>query len=63
MSEKDALIVVSKLKKYVRDASGMSTSGNVADVLSAKVRALCDGAIQHAQADGRKTVMDRDFVT
>jgi len=25
------------------------------------VRELCDGAIRKAVADGRKTVMDRDF--
>jgi histone H3/H4 len=30
-------------------------------VLSGKVRALCDQAIAKAKADGRKTVMDRDF--
>ncbi len=60
-SNKEALVVVSKLKQYIRSASGMSTSGNVAPVLSDTVRQLCDQAIEKAKADGRKTVMDRDF--
>jgi len=57
----DVLVVVSKLKAYVKARSGMNTSDGVTDVLSAKIRKLCDAAIDVAQADGRKTVMDRDF--
>jgi hypothetical protein len=57
----DVLIVVSKLKAYVRAASGMNTSDSVIEVLSDRVRALCDQAIEQARAAGRKTVMDRDF--
>lgn len=57
----DVLVVVSKLKAYVKARSGMNTSDAVADVLSAKIRKLCDAAIEVAQADGRKTVLDRDF--
>ena len=60
-TEKEVLVVVSKLKNYIRDASGMNTSGNVAAVLSDLVRSLCDKAIANAKNDGRKTVMDRDF--
>lgn len=59
-AEEDILIVVSKLKKYIRDRSGMNTSDAVADVLSAHVRAICDDAIRTAAADNRKTVLDRD---
>lgn len=58
--ERDVLIVVSKLKKYIRDRSGMNTSDAVADVLGEHVRAICDQAIHTAAADGRKTVLDRD---
>jgi hypothetical protein len=58
---RDVLIVVSKLKAYVRARSGMNTSDGAMDVLSDIVRELCDAAIQKAAADGRKTVMDRDF--
>jgi len=58
---RDVLIVVSKLKAYVRARSGMNTSDGVMDVLSDIVRELCDGAIRKAAQDGRKTVLDRDF--
>lgn len=61
MSEEEVLVVVSKLKTYIREKSDMNTAGNVAPKLSALVRALCDRAIEKARADGRKTVMDRDF--
>lgn len=62
MSESgEILVVVSKVKKYIKEKSGMNTAGNVADVLSQKVRELCDAAIEAAGSDGRKTVKDRDF--
>lgn len=60
-ASKDVLIVVSKMKAYVRAASGMNTSDGVVDVLSDKVRELCDAAIAEARLAGRKTVMERDF--
>ena len=56
----DMLIVVSKLKKYIRDRSGMNTSDSVADMLGDHVRSVCDEAIRNAARDGRKTVLDRD---
>ncbi len=58
---KDVLVVVSKLKAYVKARSGMSTSDGAVDVLSAHLRKLCDKAIRHAATAGRKTIMDRDF--
>ena len=58
--EREILIVVSKLKKYIKDRSGMNSSDAVADVLSDHVRAICDDAIRAAAQDGRKTVLDRD---
>jgi histone H3/H4 len=58
---KDVLVVVSKLKAYVKARSGMSTSDGAIDVLSSHLRKLCDKAIRHAGTAGRKTVMDRDF--
>ncbi|MBS1959114.1 MAG: hypothetical protein JST80_06575 [Bdellovibrionales bacterium] len=60
-AEKEVLIVASKLKNYIRAKSGMNTSAAVIDVLSDKVRDLCDQAVEAAKRDGRKTVMDRDF--
>jgi histone H3/H4 len=59
--KKDILVVVSKLKNYIRSVSGMSTSANVAPKLSDAIRRLCDQAIEKTKLDGRKTVMDRDF--
>ena len=58
---KEVLIVVSKLKNYVRSASGMNTAGNVPPKVSDLLRSLCDRAIEKARSDGRKTLMDRDF--
>ena len=57
----DILIVVSKLKKYIRARSGMNTSDGVMEILSDQLRRLCDLAIRHAAEEGRKTVLDRDF--
>ena len=60
-TDKDVLIVVSKLKKYIKDRSGFNTSDNVMDLLSEHVRAVCDDAIRAAARDDRKTVLDRDI--
>jgi hypothetical protein len=60
-AEKEVLVVASKLKSYIRAKSEMNTSAAVTDVLSDKIRELCDQAIENAKRDGRKTVMDRDF--
>ncbi len=57
----EVLIVASKLKQYVRARGDMNTSDSVMEVLSRRVRALCDDAILRAREDGRKTLMDRDF--
>ena len=57
----DILVVVSKMKKYIKDKSGMNTSGTAAEALSAIIERECDRAIENAANDGRKTVMDRDF--
>jgi hypothetical protein len=56
----DVLIVVSKMKKYIRDRSGMNTSDAVANALGEHVRTICDEAIRAAALDGRRTVLDRD---
>jgi hypothetical protein len=59
-AEREMLIVVSKMKKYIKDRSGMNCSDAVADVLSEHVRAICDDSIRAAARDERKTVLDRD---
>jgi hypothetical protein len=57
----DVLVVVSKLKKYIRLRSEMNTSDTVVAPLSNHLRTLCNEAIRNAARDGRRTVMDRDF--
>ena len=61
LREDEVLVVASKLKAYIKAKSGMNTSGEVMDVLSQRLRKLCDEAILRAQQAGRKTVLDRDF--
>ncbi len=61
MGDQETLVVVSKLKNYIRSTAGMNTAGNVAPALSDLIRKMCDQAIENAKADRRKTVMDRDF--
>lgn len=57
----EVLIVVSKLKQYIKQRAGMNTSDTVNGVISDHLRHLCDQAVAHAAAEGRKTVLDRDF--
>ncbi len=57
----EVLVVASKLKNYIKDKSGFNTSAAVMPALTAKIRGLCDQAIENAKREGRKTVMDRDF--
>jgi hypothetical protein len=59
-ADRDVLIVVSKMKKYIKDRSGFNCSDAVAEALSDHVRAICDDAIRAAGQDERKTVLDRD---
>lgn len=56
----EVLVVASKIKKYVKEKSGMNTSDKIMDLLSAVIRRECDAAIEKAKGEGRKTVMDRD---
>ncbi len=59
--DSEVLVVVSKMKTYINEKSDMNTAGDVADLLSDKIRRLCDEAMDQARAEGRKTVMARDF--
>ena len=58
--EKEILIVVSRMKEYIRWKSGFNTSDRAAAPLSEIVRKACDEAIRAAERDERKTVLDRD---
>jgi histone H3/H4 len=58
---KETLIVVSKVKAYIRQTASMNTSDAVTEALSELVRNAADQAVAKAKADGRKTVMARDI--
>jgi len=60
MAEKETLVIASKVKAFIKDASELKCSAAVIDVLSDKVRAMCEAAIKNAKADGRKTVQEKD---
>jgi histone H3/H4 len=57
----EILVVVSKVKKMIKDKYGMNTSSSATEALTKVVLNACETAARNAQADGRKTVMDRDF--
>ncbi len=57
------LVVVSKVKKFIKEKAGMNTSLAVMDELSKIVEVEINKAIESAKNDNRKTVMDRDFNT
>jgi hypothetical protein len=58
--DNEMLIVISKMKKYIKDRSGMNCGDVVAELLSEHVRAICDEAIRAAARNERKTVLERD---
>ncbi len=58
---KDVLVVVSKLKAYIKAKADMNCSGDVSEMLSDIIRDKCDEATETARMAGRKTVMARDF--
>jgi histone H3/H4 len=57
----EVLVVASKVKKMIKDKSGMNTSASVMDALTKLIERECLKAIERAGEDNRKTVMDRDF--
>ncbi len=57
----DVLIIASRLKDYVRAISGFNTSDRALEPLSEIVREAVGEAVRNARAEGRKTVLDRDF--
>lgn len=59
---RDPLVVTKAFKAYIRAAGGLNTSDAVVEVLSDKLRDWADRAITRAKEDGRKTVLDRDFL-
>lgn len=61
MSEKETLVIASKVKAYIKETADLKCSAEVIDVLSAKVSTLLDEAIKSTQAANRKTVQGKDI--
>lgn len=59
--EPDTLVVVSKVKKFIRDNSEFNTSQCCIDALTDKITEICRQSIENARSAGRKTVMGRDI--
>lgn len=59
----EVLVVVSKLKSYIKSSSGLNTAGEVPAVLTKAIKTIISEAVEHAKKEGRKTVMERDFAS
>jgi hypothetical protein len=52
----ESLVVVSKVKKMVKDA-GYRTGGDYVDALSAKINSMVSASIERIKADGKKKTL------
>lgn len=57
----ETLIVVSKVKKLIKEKAELNTSASAVDALSQIVEKEILKAVQKAKDANRKTVLDRDF--
>ena len=57
----EILVIASKVKSYIKSTGGLNTSAAAIEVLSERVREICDRAIENAKKDKRKTLKDRDI--
>jgi histone H3/H4 len=57
----ESLIVISKVKKFIKETADMNTSAGFFEPLNADIVKACRDAMAHAQKLGRKTVMGKDF--
>jgi histone H3/H4 len=55
------LIVISKVKKFIKEQGDFNTSSGFFEPLNEDVIKSCRDAVSHAQKLGRKTVMGKDF--
>ncbi len=58
----ETLVIVSKIKKFIKEQAGFNTASNVAEALSKFVAQACEEAAAQTRKAGRKTIMDRDFM-
>ncbi len=61
IADVEVLVVASKVKALIKKTSDMNTSASAMQALTHIVRTACKDAAGNARADGRKTVLDRDF--
>ena len=57
----ESLIVISKVKKFIKEKGDYNTSSGFFEPLNQDIIKACRDAIAHAQKLGRKTVMGKDF--
>jgi histone H3/H4 len=57
----ETLVVVSKVKKLIREKTELNTSAGAIEALSKIVETQILRAAQKAKEANRKTVLDRDF--
>lgn len=57
----DNLVVLSKIKKYLKEKHGCNTSASFFEPLNQDLVKSIDQAAQRAKNAGRKTVMGKDF--
>lgn len=60
MSDKESLVIGSKIKAYVK-TKGLMCSGELPDAVSEKVRAMLDAACERAASNKRSTVRPHDL--
>ncbi len=57
----ESLVVISKVKKFIKDQGDFNTSAAFFEPLNQDIIKACREAMNHAQKLGRKTVMGKDF--
>jgi len=60
MADKENLVVVSKVKEYIKAKNCMTASETIS-ALNAKVCELLDAAVERTKANGRSTVKPQDL--
>ena len=55
------LIVISKVKKFIKEKADMNTSSGFFEPLNNDIVKACHDAVAHTKKLGRKTVMGKDF--
>lgn len=58
----ETLVVVSKVKKVIREKSGLNTSQCCIDALTRRITDEILKGVENAKTAGRKTVMGRDIL-